>query len=141
MKVRIKRIDKSIPLPVYHTEGSVGFDILCREDTAVKPGEIILIPGNIIVETPKGYMLMIALRSSTPRKYGLIKPHGIGVIDTDYCGEGDEIKVQVYNYTGKETIVKKGDRIAQGIFVKIDRFEWEETEQMGKTRGGFGSTG
>ncbi len=141
MKIRIKRIDQSIPLPVYHTKGSVGFDIACRQDTIIKPGEISLVPGNVIVETPEGYMLLLALRSSTPRKFGLIKPHGIGVIDNDYCGEDDELKVQVYNYTDKETLVKKGDRIAQGIFVKIDRFEWEEVEKMGSTRGGFGSTG
>ncbi len=141
MKIKIKRIDQNIPLPVYQTEGSVGFDILCREDLTIKPGEIALIPGNVIVETPKGHMLLLALRSSTPRKFGLIKPHGIGIIDNDYCGEGDEVKVQVYNFTNKETTVKKGDRIAQGIFVKVDKFEWEEVEKMGKTRGGFGSTG
>ncbi len=141
MKVKIKRIDKSLPLPTYQTAGSVGFDIYSREDMEIKPREIVLIPGNIIVETPKGYMLLVALRSSTPRKKGLIKPHGIGVIDNDYCGEGDEIKVQVYNNTDNVVKVEKGERIAQGIFVKIDKFDWEEVDQMGNGRGGFGSTG
>ncbi len=141
MKVRIKRIDKSIPLPVYQTAGSVGFDISAREETVVPPKSVALVPGNIIVETPPGYMLLIALRSSTPRKKGLHKPHGIGVIDNDYCGEEDEVKVQVFNSTDKEVAVEKGERIAQGIFVKIDKFNWEETEKMGKSRGGFGSTG
>lgn len=141
MKVKIKRIDKSLPLPVYQTSGSVGFDIYSREDMEIQPRETALIPGNIIVETPTGYMLLVALRSSVPRKKGLIKPHGIGVIDNDYCGEGDEVKVQVYNNTDKVVKVEKGERIAQGIFVKVDRFEWEETDQMGKARGGFGSTG
>ncbi len=141
MKVKIKRIDKSIPLPVYQTKGSVGFDISARQDTVVPPKSIALVPGNIIVETPPGYMLLVALRSSTPRKKGLHKPHGIGVIDNDYCGEEDEVKVQVFNSTDKEVIVEKGERIAQGIFVKIDKFEWEETDSMGKSRGGFGSTG
>ena len=141
MKARIKRIDKSLPLPAYHTEGSVGFDILCRQDTVIKPKEIVLLPGNVIVETPKGYMLLIALRSSTPRKYGLIKPHGIGIVDNDYCGDEDEVKVQVYNFTDKDTVVKKGDRVAQGVFVRVERPEWEETDSMGKSRGGFGSTG
>ena len=141
MKVKIKRIDKSLPLPTYQTAGSVGFDIYSREDMEIQPREIGLIPGNIIVETPPGYMLLVALRSSTPRKKGLIKPHGIGVIDNDYCGEGDEIKVQVYNNTDHPVKVEKGERIAQGIFVKIDKFDWEEADMMGKTRGGFGSTG
>jgi dUTP pyrophosphatase len=141
MKVRIKRIDASLPLPVYQTSGSVGFDIYAREETRVKPKEIVLIPGNIIVETPPGYMLLIALRSSTPRKKGLIKPHGIGIVDNDYCGEQDEVKVQVYNPGEKEAVVEKGERIAQGVFVKIEKFDWEETSTMGKSRGGFGSTG
>ena len=141
MKAKIKRIDKSLPLPTYQTAGSVGFDIYSREDMEIQPHEIALIPGNIIVETPQGYMLLVALRSSTPRKKGLIKPHGIGVIDNDYCGEGDEVKVQVYNNTDNVVKVDKGERVAQGIFVKVDKFEWEETNTMGKTRGGFGSTG
>ena len=141
MKVKIKRVDKSLPLPTYQTAGSVGFDIYSREDVEINSHEIALIPGNIIVETPPGYMLLVALRSSTPRKKGLIKPHGIGVIDNDYCGEGDEIKVQVYNNTDHAVKVEKGERIAQGIFVKIDKCDWEEVDMMGKTRGGFGSTG
>ena len=141
MKVKIKRIDKSLPLPTYQTAGSVGFDIYSREDMEIQPHEIALIPGNIIVETPQGFMLLVALRSSTPRKKGLIKPHGIGVIDNDYCGEGDEVKVQVYNNTDNVVKVDKGERVAQGIFVKVDKFEWEEMKTMGKTRGGFGSTG
>src|SRR3989344_5321015 len=126
MKVKIKRIDKSLPLPTYQTPGSVGFDIYSREDMEIKPREIALIPGNIIVETPQGCMLLVALRSSTPRKKGLHKPHGIGVIDNDYCGDEDEVKVQVFNSTDKEVVVEKGERIAQGIFVKIDKFEWDE---------------
>ncbi|MBI3052346.1 dUTP diphosphatase [Candidatus Woesearchaeota archaeon] len=141
MKLRVKRIDKSLPLPVYHTDGSVGFDILCREDTLVKSKSIALIPGNLVIETPKGYMLLLALRSSTPRKFGLIKPHGIGIVDQDYCGDEDEVKVQVYNFTDNDVTIKRGERIAQGVFVRIDRFDWEEAESMGKSRGGFGSTG
>ncbi|MBI2145131.1 dUTP diphosphatase, partial [Candidatus Woesearchaeota archaeon] len=60
MKVKIKRIDKSLPLPQYQTSGSVGFDIYSREDIEIRPREIALIPGNIIVETPQGYMLLVA---------------------------------------------------------------------------------
>ena len=83
-KAKIKRIDKSLPLPVYETNGRVGFDIIARETTEVPPKEIKLVPGNIIVEVPKGYMLMVASRSSTPRKKGLTQPHGLGIIDHDY---------------------------------------------------------
>jgi len=142
MKVKIKRIDKELPLPVYETGGSVGFDILAREKTVIKNGEISMIPSNLIVEVPDGYMLVVASRSSTPKKRGLTPPHGFGIIDQDYCGEEDEIKVLVYNFTDKEVLVERGEKIAQGVFVKIDRFEWEEVSDIKKeSRGGFGSTG
>lgn len=142
MKVRIKRIDKSLPLPVYKTSGSVGFDLLAREDIKIMPDEISLIPANVIVEVPKGYALILASRSSTPRKHGLIKPHGIGVIDNDYCGPNDEIKIQVKNFRSESVFIKRGDRIAQGLFVKTDQLQFEEVEEIRtESRGGFGSTG
>lgn len=142
MKVRIKRIDKSLPLPVYETRGSVGFDLLAREDIEIQPEEISLIPANVIVEVPKGYALILASRSSTPRKHGLTKPHGIGVIDQDYCGPEDEVKIQVTNFKTEPVLVKKGTKIAQGLFVKVDQLEFDEVEEIdAPTRGGFGSTG
>ena len=141
MKVKIKRLDKTLPLPKYETNGSVGFDILAREDVIVEPKSIGLIPGNIIVKVPKNYMLMIASRSSTPKKKGLLTPHGIGIIDHDYCGPKDEIHIQVYNFRNETVTIKRGEKIAQGVFVHIDKFEWEEVEKMDSmNRCGFGST-
>jgi dUTP pyrophosphatase len=142
MKVKIKRVDKSLPLPVYETVGSVGFDILAREDTIVPPKAIVRIPSNFIVKVPEGYMLMVTLRSSTPKRKSLIKPHGVGIVDNDYCGPDDEMLVQVYNISDKPVEVERGEKIAQGIFVKVDKAEWAEAGKMGeKSRGGFGSTG
>jgi dUTP pyrophosphatase len=141
MKVRIKRIDKSFPLPVHETKGSVGFDLICREEKTVKTNSAELIPVNIIVETPEGYMLMLAPRGSMFRKKGLLMPNSVGIIDQDYCGDSDEIMLQVYNITNKPVIISKGEKLGQGIFVKIKKVEWEETDKsMGENRGGFGST-
>jgi len=141
MKVRITRVDKSLPLPVYETAGAVGFDIVCREDTAIPPKSVGKIPGNAVVKVPEGYALVVALRSSTPKKKSLLCPHGIGVIDNDYCGPDDELMVQVYNFSDAPVTVARGEKIAQGIFVKIDKAEWEELDSISeKSRGGFGST-
>ena len=141
MKVKIKRVDKNLPLPRYETRGSVGVDFLCRESVPIDPNSLGLIPANVIVETPPGYMLMVTLRSSTPRKLGLLIPHGVGVIDQDYCGEDDEIKIQVYNFSSNPVTVERGDRIAQGIFVRVDTAQWSEVDRIeSETRGGFGST-
>jgi len=142
MKVRIKRIDKDLPLPLYETSGSVGFDILAREGMEIESGKIGIVPSNLIIEVPSGYMLVVASRSSTPLKKGLTPPHGFGIIDHDYCGPNDEIGVLVYNFSNSPVSVLRGEKIAQGVFVRIDRFEWEEVDEIAsESRGGFGSTG
>ena len=139
---RIKRVDKTLPLPKYHTKGSVGFDLYSRESLVLKPKTITLVPGNVIVKIPEGYMLSIALRSSSPRRKGLSFPAGLGIIDRDYCGDEDELQIQVYNFTDEDVVVEKGERLAQAIFFKVGIAEWEEVESMGHpNRGGYGTTG
>lgn len=141
LPVRIARVDRTLPLPVYETPGAVGFDLLARVETTVAPGAIARIPANVIVETPPGYMLLVAARSSTPGKKGLTMPNGIGVIDQDYCGPQDEVLLLVYNFTAAPVTVARGERIAQGAFVRVDRAVWEETTVVDRpSRGGFGST-
>ncbi len=142
MDVLIKRIDDSLPLPSYQTEGSVFFDLAVRETTEIAPQSIGLIPLNIVVATPEGYLFLLVPRSSTPIKKGLLIPNGIGVIDQDYCGNEDEVKLLAYNFNGEAVTVERGERIAQAGFVRVDRATWQEVESMpGASRGGFGSTG
>lgn len=141
-QVRLQRVDVNLPLPAYETVGAVGFDFVAREETIVAPRSLGLVPGNVIVEVPEGYMLVVAARSSAPKKKGLLTPHGIGIIDHDYCGPTDEIKVQVYNFRDEEVVITRGEKIAQGVFVKIEKFSFEEVTEMNReSRGGFGSTG
>lgn len=141
LNVVIKRIDATLPLPSYATSGSVGFDLLSREAVTIEAHTLGLVPGNVIVQTPPGYMLLLTMRSSTARRKGLLMPNGVGIIDQDYCGEGDEIMVSVYNFGNEAVTVQRGERIAQGIFVPIAQVGWQEVDTVGKGRGGFGSTG
>jgi dUTP pyrophosphatase len=68
--------------------------------------------------------------------------NGVGVIDSDYCGATDEVKIAVMNFTDGPVTVKTGDRIAQGIFLTAPRVEWIETAAIADgVRGGFGSSG
>jgi len=144
MIVAIKRIDKSLPMPEYQTSGAAAFDLYARTDFEIGPGELARIPSNLIVDTPATHYLQITLRSGTPKKkLGLVVPHGVGIIDSDYNGPEDEILVQVLN-TGKEIIkIEKGERFAQAAFVRIDMAEFEEIEETvtAESRGNFGSTG
>lgn len=141
MKVRIKRLDKSLPLPEYHSDGAVAFDVCAREETIIEPNSIGRIPTNLIIEIPKGYMLLIKDRSSTAKKKGLLTT--VGYIDQDFCGPEDEILLQVYNFKNVAVKVKKGERLGQATLVPIEIAEWEEVESLdhNKSRGGFGSTG
>ena len=141
LNVKIKRVDPGLDLPTYATPGSVGFDLICREDTIIAPRELGRIPGNVIVQTPPGYMLLVTMRSSTARRKGLLMPNGVGVIDQDYCGEGDELIISVYNFRDDTAVVARGERIAQGIFMPVIQATWIEVTEVGHGRGGFGSTG
>lgn len=140
MTVVIHRLDPTLPLPTYATAGSVAFDFVTRTTTVIQPKSCGLIPGNVIITTPPGYALLIVPRSSLPRKKTLLFPHSVGIIDQDYCGPGDEVMIQVMNFGEEPVTVERGERIAQGIFVKMERAEWTETPPQAKTRGGFGST-
>jgi dUTP pyrophosphatase len=108
----------------------------------VMPGEVSLVPTGLVIEVPEGHLLGVFARSSTPLKRGLIVANGVGVVDPDYCGAKDEIKIEVFNFTATPVAVARGDRLAQGIFLPFARAEWREGPAPdAPTRGGFGSTG
>ena len=142
MKVKIKRSEESVALPKYHTTESAGFDIASNIDTVVNAGEVAKIPTGLVIEAPKGHFLLIAARSSLPLKKGLAMANGIGVVDPDYAGPNDEIHIIVYNFTKQPVEIKKGERLAQGIFLPVEQASWLEGESLRETnRGGIGSTG
>lgn len=142
MRVAITRIDPSLPLPRYAADGAAGFDLVCRVGVTVEARSIARIPANVIVNVPEGFVLVVALRSGTPQRKGLLLPGGIGVIDPGYCGPQDEIQIQVYNFTDGPVTVERGERIAQGVLMPTIRCEWDETQVLKEaSRGGFGSTG
>ena len=142
MRLKIKRLDPSIGLPAPATGGAAGFDLAAAADVEVPPRSIRLIGTGLVIGVPDGHFLGIFARSSTPLKRGLMVANGVGIIDSDYCGPADEIKIQVLNITDAPVTVARGDRLAQGIVLPCPRVEWNEVEEMTvPTRGGFGSTG
>ena len=140
MKVKIKRIDKSLPLPEYHTPGAVAFDLSARKTTTIEPGTVGRIPTNIIIEIPEGYMIILKDRSSTAKKTGLISI--VGFIDQDFHGTTDEMLVQFFNPQPEPITIQKGERLAQAAFVRVDKPEFTEVDEISEVdRGAFGSTG
>jgi dUTP pyrophosphatase len=142
MRLRIRRLDSTLPLPTYGTEESAGFDLAAAHDTTVAPGHISLVRTGLVIEVPPGYFLAIVARSSTPLKRGLMVANGVGVIDPDYSGPNDEVKIQVLNITGDDVHIRRGDRLAQAMVLRAPRVTWVEVDDIrSTTRGGFGSTG
>src|SRR5262245_55107554 len=109
MRLRIKRLDSTVSLPTYATEEAAGFDLAASQDARLASRQIALVPTGVIIEVPTGHFLAIFARSSTPLKRGLVVANGVGVLDPDYCGPSDEVKIQLLNISGAEVQVKRGD--------------------------------
>ena len=141
MRVKVTRLDPSIPLPAYATAGSAAFDLAAAETVEVPPGQIRLVGTGLVMGVPPGCFLAILARSSTPLRRGLVVANSVGVIDSDYCGPADEVKIQVLNITAATVTVARGDRLAQAMVLEAPRVEFDEVETTAPSRGGFGSTG
>lgn len=141
MDVRITRLSDAASLPAYQTDGAAGFDLAASRAMTVQPGEVTLVPTGLIIEVPAGHFLGIFARSSTPLKRGLMVANGVGIVDSDYCGPTDEVKIEVFNFTAAPVAIQPGDRLAQGVVLPYVRAEFQEQAASRPARGGFGSTG
>lgn len=153
MKIRIFRKNKNIPLPERKTPRSVGLDVYAAETVELLPGQVTLVPTGLIIESPPGYYFKIFIRSGFAVKNDVSLANDVGIIDEDYCGPQDEVKIALIRHyhpqdagSGEPLVIEQGTRIAQIIFEKnaLPQVEWDEQPRAdfaGKTRGGFGSTG
>ncbi|WP_312698995.1 dUTP diphosphatase [Sedimentibacter sp.] len=142
MKVKIVK-NNPFNLPAFETKGSAGVDLQAyvQEPVTLKPMERMLVPTGIFIEIPEGYEAQVRARSGLAIKHGISLVNGIGTIDSDYRGE---IKVILINLGDKDFTINNGDRIAQMVFIKHERPEFELVEELCDTErgaGGFGHTG
>lgn len=134
-------MDKELPLPEYKTAGAAAMDLLVREDAIVPSHGIAVLSLNVAMKLPVGHFALMAARSSL-RKRGLMLANGIGILDEDYAGDGDEYHAALYNFTDEPIEIKKGERVVQMLVLPFDRVVWNEVDSLGETdRGGFGTTG
>ena len=137
--------NERINLPVRKTKYSAGYDIEAAENVIVPSFKKGTNP-TLIKTGLKAYMeddevLILANRSSNPKKKGLILANSIGVIDKDYYGNSDNdghIMFAFYNIKEEDIEIKKGECIGQGIFQKYLVTDNDVAE--GERTGGFGST-
>jgi dUTP pyrophosphatase len=141
-QVRINVLNEKAVLPEYGTGLSAGFDLASIEDIFLEPDEANVFRTGLIIQAPKDHMLLVAPRSSTFRKWGVSLGNTVGIVDEDFCGPDDEMRLYVHNPGAMAVQIPKGTRIAQGIFVPVTRATFRVVEgPLAKTRGGWGSTG
>lgn len=116
-------------------------DLRCAENITMKAGEYRMIPLGVAMELPNGYEAIVAPRSSTFRKYGILLANSIGVIDESYCGNGDEWNFLAY--ATRDTEIEKNERICQFRIIQHQPFlNFIEVDTLDNPdRGGIGSTG
>ncbi|MCX7831767.1 MAG: dUTP diphosphatase [Actinobacteria bacterium] len=140
--LRIKRLDKSIPLPGYAHPGDAGLDLYSAEDVVLLPLQRKLVSTGIKIEIPYGYAGFVQPKSGRAVKEGLSIVNTPGLIDAGYRGE---VKVILINLDSeKEIRIRKGEKIAQLVIQRVEHAEVIEVDELTETsrgEGGFGSTG
>nr|DAP96834.1 MAG TPA: dUTPase [Caudoviricetes sp.] len=132
---------EDVKLPLV-TEDNACFDFYSPEKVVIYPGQMgVKIGTGVVTEIPKGYYMMLFMRSSYGAKRTLRLSNCVGIIDSPYRGE---IKAMFDNIGDEVEIIEKGDRFVQGLIQKKIEVEFEEVTTLTETQrgdGGFGSTG
>lgn len=164
--IKVDIINKSKnPLPIYAKKGDSGFDLMAdfsailkssdivafnsyaswKEDklekVTIRPGGRVIIPVNIFTAIPIGYEVQVRPRSGLAIKKGITVLNTPGTIDSGYRNGWGVILINM----GIENFdVHQGDKIAQGVLVKVEEVEWNEVTELSESErnmGGFGHTG
>jgi len=141
MKIKIKKIHADAVIPKYAHEGDAGFDLYSIESYILKPMERRGFPTGLKAEIPIGYEMQIRPKSGLALNEGITVLNTPGTIDPGYRGE---IGVILINHSKDSYIIKKNEKIAQGVIKKFEKAVFEEVEELSETKrgeGGFGSTG
>jgi dUTP pyrophosphatase len=142
LEVAIVRLDPDLPLPSYAHPGDAGADLHTTVDVSLAPGERALVPTGIGVALPEGYVALVHPRSGLAARHGLSIVNTPGTVDAGYRGE---VKVMLINHDPVTAVeLRRGDRIAQLVFQRVERARFVEVGQLPDSvrgPGGYGSTG
>ena len=138
MSVQIKLLNDKAVMPTRGTEHSAGFDLYAPERVDIPAGQSYLVGTGISMAIPNGWFGQINPRSSLASKKKIRV--GARVIDADYRGE---VFINLHNDGDTVYEIKKGDRIAQVVFMPFlgDVIQVDELDYTKRGNGGFGSTG
>ena len=124
-----------------HIDQGDWIDLRAAETVEMKQGEFKLISLGVSMQFPPGYEAHMATRSSTYKTWGILLANSHSIIDESYNGDND---IWLFPALAmRDTLIQKGDRIAQFRLVKkMPPVHFEEVKTLGNPdRGGIGSTG
>jgi len=170
LNVKIKKLHDNAVIPKYAHEFDSGFDLVAVEDVVIEPGETKKVPIGLAFAITQGFELQVRDRSGIATKTKLRVSNAPGTVDSGYRGEVsvsiDNISTYPYNWrqlgidgktllardgNGQPTfypdgpyLIRKGDRIAQGVIAPVYQADFEVVDELDETErgaGGFGSSG
>ena len=141
-RLRVRRLDPELPLPVRAHPADAGLDLHSAESVELPPGRRVLIGTGVAVGIPPGYVGLVHPRSGLAARAGLSIVNAPGTVDSGYTGE---IKVNLINLDPCESVhIRRGDRIAQLLVQAVEIWpvvEVSDLDDSERGAAGFGSTG
>lgn len=131
-------LDDKAFMPTRAHETDAGLDLYAREDSIVSAKESVKFDTGVHIELPPDTVGFIKSKSGLNTKHGITSE---GVIDEGYTGS---IVVKLYNHSGRDYAIKRGDKISQLVILPVFKPTLELVDNLEETeRGnnGFGSTG
>ena len=132
VKVLIKKLNPSVELPAYKTDGASGMDLMAfiKEPIIIKPKTSCLVPTGLSVAFSSDFEIQIRPRSGLAAKYNISVLNTPGTIDSDYRGE---LKIILFNHGDNDFLINNKDRIAQMVLTPVTKISLEETDNLPKT--------
>ena len=142
LEITVQKLDADVKMPAYAHEGDAGVDLYSSGNFNLKPGERVLVPTGLKMAIPHGYEGQVRPKSGLALKHGITVLNTPGTVDAPYRGE---VGVIVINHDPKTAYdIKKGEKIAQMVFNKVEYADFTEAKELAATtrgEGGYGSTG
>lgn len=132
-------------LPERATSESAGIDLQSPIAFTLDPGKRTVVDTGIVAKAPRNFCFLLLPRSGLAAKHGVTIMNSPGLIDRDFCGSGDTLKVILVNHGEESVEFKAGDRIAQLMLTAVTQIDWVDMPEASfakdGNRGGLGSTG
>lgn len=128
-------------VPAANKEGDAGYDVRSSVDIVVPAAGRVLVPVGLKIALPSNFVAMVCPRSGLAGKHGITVLNAPGIVDSGFRGE---LQVILANTSTEDFTIKRGDRIAQLVFVKFEQVTFDLTDTLEESeRGeqGFGSSG